>query len=238
MIWLFIATLALVCVAPLGWSLRENTVMLRGQREAAMALHRAQLLELDRDLAEGRIAVPEHATAIVEVQRRLLASDASIDTTPRSAARLPILGCMMLIPLAALALYWPSGQPRVPSAPYAQRMAEAQRQARNINDLVAKLRERIDSLDPHSEEARQGFLLLGTVEGRMGHMPQAVAAWRKALAVRYEPGLAARIAEADSEIAGKVTPEARTMFERALKEAPANAPWIALVKKRLQSGME
>ena len=37
-----------------------------------MALHRAQLAELDRDLAEGRIAAAEHANAVLEVQRRLL----------------------------------------------------------------------------------------------------------------------------------------------------------------------
>jgi cytochrome c-type biogenesis protein CcmH len=55
MIWLAIAVLAGVSLAPLAMSLRRAAVT-RSRRDAAIALHRAQLAELDRDLADGRIA--------------------------------------------------------------------------------------------------------------------------------------------------------------------------------------
>ena len=73
MIWLAIALLAAIALAPLALSLRR-TAAARGRQEAAIALHRAQLAELDRDLADGRIAAAEHANAVLEVQRRLLAA--------------------------------------------------------------------------------------------------------------------------------------------------------------------
>ncbi|MFQ3622377.1 MAG: c-type cytochrome biogenesis protein CcmI, partial [Acetobacteraceae bacterium] len=47
------------------------------------ALYRAQLAELDRDRAEGRLTDQEHRDAVLEVQRRLLAAvPASIPDQP------------------------------------------------------------------------------------------------------------------------------------------------------------
>jgi hypothetical protein len=54
MIWLALVLLAVVAMAPLAISARL-TARARGRREAAMALHRAQLVELERDLADGQI---------------------------------------------------------------------------------------------------------------------------------------------------------------------------------------
>ena len=64
MIWLAVALLAAIALAPLALSLRQ-TAAARGRQEAAIALHRAQLAELDRDLADGRIAAAEHANAVL-----------------------------------------------------------------------------------------------------------------------------------------------------------------------------
>ena len=69
MIWLSIVVVALVAMAPLGVSVWRGGG-LRSRREAALALHRAQLTELDRDLAEGRLLATEHEAARLEVQRR------------------------------------------------------------------------------------------------------------------------------------------------------------------------
>ena len=77
--------MAAIALAPLALSLRR-TAAARGRQEAAIALHRAQLAELDRDLADGRIAAAEHANAVLEVQRRLLAA-AGVPRRGRGQAR-------------------------------------------------------------------------------------------------------------------------------------------------------
>src|SRR5260370_21061044 len=89
MIWFALLLLAAAAVAPLAWSLRRAARSL-GRREADVALHRAQLVELDRDLAEGRIAPSEHAAAGLEAQRRLLAAAESAQTGASRRSRLPV----------------------------------------------------------------------------------------------------------------------------------------------------
>lgn len=232
MIWLALAALAALAVAPLGWSLRR-TVGARGRREAEITLHRAQLAELDRDLAEGRIGPAEHAAAALEVQRRLLAAAEGADRTAASAARGPVLTALVLVPLAALLLYLPGASPTMPAQPLAWRMAEGEKRAREMAVLIDALRQHIAALDPKSERARQGFLLLGNVEDARGNLPAAAEAWHKALDARFDPTLAAQTAEAMSRVAGRVTPEAAALFRRALDAAPPDARWRQLAKQRL-----
>ena len=55
MIWAVLALLAVVALAPLIVTLVRYSAA-RGRQDSAIALHRAQLAELDRDLADGRIA--------------------------------------------------------------------------------------------------------------------------------------------------------------------------------------
>ena len=75
MIWAWIAALALAVMAPLGWVLLRAP-RARGRAEADRALFHAQLAELDRELAEGRMDAAAHRDAVLEVQRRLLAAPA------------------------------------------------------------------------------------------------------------------------------------------------------------------
>lgn len=235
MIWPALLLLALAAVAPLAWSLRRAARSL-GRREADIALHRAQLAELDRDLAEGRIAASEHAAAVLEVQRRLLAAAEAAERTPAAtshASRMPLIAVLVLVPVAALLLYLPGGSPNLPAQPLAQRMAKAERRAREAAVLVAELKQRLATLDPHSERARQGYILLGNFEDAQGHLPAAAEAWHKALDARFDPTLAAQTAEAMTRVQGHVGAEAAALFRRALAEAPANAPWRSIAEQRL-----
>jgi cytochrome c-type biogenesis protein CcmH len=231
-IWLVIVLVAAVALAPLAYSLRKEAVA-RGRREAAIALHRAQLAELDRDLADGRIAAAEHASAVLEVQRRLLA--AADSTEPRSSAgsRSSVLFALMLLPLGAFVLYWIGGSPWLPAAPLAERIAAAQQEATREAALIAQLRQRLGELDVHSEQARQGYVLLGNAEASRGRLPEAVDAWRTALATRFDPTLAAETAEAITEVNGSVTNEAAALFRQAIAASPADAPWRPMAEKRL-----
>ncbi len=232
MIWLAIALLAAISLAPLAFSLRRATVA-HGRQAAAIALHRAQLAELDRDLADGRIAATEHANAVLEVQRRLLAAAENAEPRTQTGTRSPVLFALLLVPLGAFALYLVGGEPELPAAPLADRIVAAQQRAAHDAALIAQLRQRLELLDPHSEQARQGYVLLGNAEASRGELGAAADAWRTALASRFDPTLAAETAEAIAEAQGRVTQEAATLFRRALAESPADAPWRPMAQKRL-----
>ena len=231
MIWLGIVLLAAACLAPLAWSLRL-AVVARGRRDAAIALHRAQLTELDRDLADGRIAPTEHASAVLEVQRRLLAMAASDEAVPQPSSRRPLFIALALVPIGAFALYIVGGSPELPAAPLAERLAAAREHAAQEAQLIALLRQRLQTLDPKSDQARQGYVLLGNAELSRGNLQDAAAAWRTALNARFDPTLAAETAEVLTEQQGHVTEEAASLFRRALAESP-NAPWRPMAEKRL-----
>jgi cytochrome c-type biogenesis protein CcmH len=88
-------------------------------------------------------------------------------------------------------------------------------------------------MDPHSERTLQGYQILGQAELSRGHLPEAAAAWKHVLAVKFDPMLAAETAEVLTETAGQTTPEALGLFKRALAEAPADAPWRPMAEKRV-----
>jgi cytochrome c-type biogenesis protein CcmH len=232
MIWLAIAVLATVALAPLALSLRRSVVA-RSRREAAIALHRAQLAELDRDLAEGRIAAAEHASAVLEVQRRLLVAAGSEETEAAGRSRSPVLVALLLVPVGGFALYIVGGSPGLPAAPHAEIVAAARQHAEQEAVLIAQLRQGLAKLDPHSERARQGYVLLGDAEAKRGRLKEAADAWRTALVVRFDPTLAAVTAEVMTEAEGHVTDEAAALFRRALAESPADAAWRPMAEKRL-----
>jgi cytochrome c-type biogenesis protein CcmH len=232
MIWIAIVLLAAVALAPLALSLRR-TVVARSRRDAAIALHRAQLAELDRDLADGRIADAEHASAVLEVQRRLLAAAGTVETDDAGRSRSPVLIALLLVPVAAFALYVVGGSPGLPAAPLAERIAAARAHAEQEAALIAQLRVRLAEMDPRSDRARQGYVLLGNAEASRGRLKEAADAWRTALAVHFDATLAAETGEAITEAEGRVTFEAATLFRRALAESPADAPWRPMAEKRL-----
>ena len=229
MIWLLFVLAAGLCLLPLALLLGRRQYRLRGRREAALALYRAQLAELARERADGRIGAEEYAAAEIEVQRRLLAAGAEQESGAEGTQRRPLLITLVLIPLAALALYWPGGMPFLPAAPLAPRRTEAAKE----EALIAALRARLASMDPASPRARQGYILLGNAENSRGNPAAAAEAWQRALAAGFEATLAAETAEAMTEAAGRVTPEAADLFRQALAAAPADAPWRAAVQQRL-----
>ena len=232
MIWLAIVLLAAITLAPLALSLRR-TAAARGGQEAAVALHRAQLAELDRDLADGRIAAAEHANAVLEVQRRLLVAAGGAETASRSSSRGPVLFALVLVPLGGLVLYLMGGSPELPAVPLADRIAAAREREAREAALIGQLRQRLSQIDPHSEQARQGYILLGNAEASRGRLQEAADAWRTALAARFDPTIAAEAAEALTEAHGRVDDEAASLFRRAIAELPADAPWRPMAQKRL-----
>jgi cytochrome c-type biogenesis protein CcmH len=231
-LWVAIAVVAAVALAPLGLSLRRRATE-RGRREAALELHRAQLVELDRNLADARIGPTEHAAAVLEVQRRLLAAAAASDPEPSAPSRSAIWAVLAMVPIAAVLLYLVGGSPDLPALPLKERLAAMRERVREEKSLIAQLQQVLGGLDPHSEKAREGYILLGDAEARLGNMQAAASAWQSALADRFDPTLAVEAAEALTEANGHVTDAAAALFRRALADAPQNAPWRAMAQRRL-----
>lgn len=229
MIWLAISLLAAASVAPLALVLRRRAEA-RGGRGPALALHRSQLAELDRDLAEGRILPAEHATAKLEVQRRLLQAGEAEEVPAQTGSALPVFVTLAGVPALALGLYLIAGVPSLPSPGPA---AAAQRRAAEEAVLIGQLRESLAAMDPATDRARQGYVLLGNVEETRGNDAAAAAAWRIALRTRFDATLAARAAEAAVRAEGGVSEGSADLFRRALEAAPPDAAWRTAVEGRL-----
>lgn len=233
MIWVSILLLTMAALAPLTRVLLRRGALLRGRREAALALRREQLDELDRDLADGQITAAEHTAAVLEVQRRLLAAAERQDSPAASAARGPLVIALAMAPAFALVLYLFGGSPGLPSEPLVARVARAKVELQEEKAFLADLRAHLATLDPHSEPARQGYVLLGNAEASLGNFAAAAAAWDKALVVRFDPTLAAEAAEASANADGRVTAATASLFRRALQAAPADASWRPTAERRL-----
>jgi cytochrome c-type biogenesis protein CcmH len=236
MIWLCIVLVAAIALSPFGWSVWHGG-RIRGRRDAAIALHRAQLAELDRDLAEGRLLESEHAAARLEVQRRLLAEAEQAEAQTGRSGALPVILTAALVPSVALILYVADGTPNYVALRDAarQRATEMAQQTEIGRDeeLVGRLQAALAKMDPHDARTQRGYVMLGNAQLELGHLNEAVAAWRVALAAHFDPRLGAETAELITETSGHVTPEAASLFKRALAEAPADVPWRKAAEKRV-----
>ena len=234
-LWIEILLLCLVVLVPAGYAARLTGS--RTQREPALALHRAQLLELERDRAGGLIAPSEHAGARLEVERRLLRAAALPDDADMPMAQTMPGGrglfALAAIPLVALGLYLFGGHPELPAQPLAMRIVQSDARAQEDAALIDTLRQGLGRLDPASPQARQGFILLGQAEASRGDWGAAAAAWRVAIAHGFDPTLAVQTAEAQTRADGRVSAASVALFRHALDAAPADAPWRQLAEQRL-----
>ena len=231
-LWIGILALAAIALMPLALCLRQNASA-RGRREAALALHRAQLAELDRDITDGRIGPLEHSAAVLEVQRRLLQAAEMTETATSAPSRSAIWATLIMVPAAALLLYLTGGSPELPAMPLKARMTALAERVHEQAILIEELRQVLKGLDPKSEKAREGYILLGNAEARLGDMQGAAKAWQTALDSHFDPALAVETAEAITEANGHVTADAATLFRRALTEGDPHAPWRVMAQRRL-----
>ena len=262
--WLLAGLLALAALAPLAVVLLRPAAA-RGRREADLALYRAQLAELERERAAGRLDEAGHAAATLEVQRRLLAAPAAgeADAPPAGAGRAPLFAVLIAVPALAAAVYWVNGTPNLPSAPFSERRDAAAQE----EQLLARLRERLATADPASEQTRKGWVLMADAERGRGRPEAAADAYARALAIRFDPTLAGQRAQAllEADRADEASrfladalprapqdiglrfltglaearagrPEtARTLWQALVAEAPPDAPWRTMVERRMQT---
>lgn len=219
-IWLLVGAVALAAMLPLAIVILRPPAA-RGRAEADMALYRAQLAELDRERDAGRLDAAAHASARLEVQRRILAApkdDAGArgGSAGSRSSGAAVAAALFLLPAAAIGVYLMRGVPDMPSAPYDLRRQQAEAE----EQLLAALRARIAQVPPDSEPARQGFVLLGNAERNRGRTDAAIEAWSRAIAIRFDPQLAGDLAELQIEQQNHA--EAAALLVRALGTAPTD----------------
>jgi cytochrome c-type biogenesis protein CcmH len=213
--WLALALVAALILAPVFHALFRPAVA-RGRAESDRALFEAQLAEIDAQFAEGRLDEAAHKAARVEVQRRLLAAPLFEAAAASSRPSALLLATLLAVPVLGVGAYMWRGFPEMPSA-----TLEVRREADvRVEELISLLRERLANADPATELGRQGFVLLGNAERNRGRWAEAAAAWERALAGRFDIGLAGDLAEV--EIERGETDSARRWVERGLAAEPQN----------------
>lgn len=182
MIFLLMLVLALLLMLPVFFSFRKNK-NIRGRRETALAIHRAQLDELARDFRESRIEAQEYAGARLEVERRLLNADSLAESQDGNARNLLVM-TVILVPIMAFLLYLPGSTPDIPSEPHAQWMVRRQAQHERAQILIAALRAKLATLNPDSAEASEGQAYLAeTLAEDAGQLtPESVALFKQSIA--------------------------------------------------------
>ncbi|MFC3125006.1 c-type cytochrome biogenesis protein CcmI [Pseudoroseomonas globiformis] len=261
MIWVLFLALAALVLAPLGFAL-FRPARTTGRAEADLALYRAQLAELDRERAAGRLEEAAHRAATVEVQRRLLAAPERGVEGKQGGGAAILAASVFLIPALGLGLYLWGGHPGIPAAPLVERQEAAARD----DALLGQLRARLEQTSPGTEAYRQGWILLGNAERGRGRLDAAAQAWDRALASRFDPALAAemadlRIQQGETDAASALlaralqqdpadprlryltglaearagrNANARSTWRALLAESPQDAPWRALLERQLQ----
>ncbi|WP_102957779.1 c-type cytochrome biogenesis protein CcmI [Mangrovicella endophytica] len=217
--WVIAAALtALATIAALLPLLRSAAPARPAAAAHDAEVYRAQLGELNDDIARGTIAAFEAETARAEIGRRLLRASgkAAAEGASHGASRSTLIGAtlavVVLLPLSSIGLYAYLGSAGLPDLPLAERAAPSG--GRDVASLVAQAEERLRT-NPNDG---QGWAVLAPIYLRMERPMDAERAFRNA--TRLLGATADReagLGEALTQIAGgEVTDDARAAFERAL----------------------
>jgi cytochrome c-type biogenesis protein CcmH len=191
-----------------------------------LLVYQDQLEEIGRDRNAGLIGSAEAEAARVEVSRRLLAAAdthaGSQHATQGSAQRMrhrrtaAILGLVAVLVLP-LGLYLDLGSPNVPGQPAFAR-ASPSSNGQSIESLVSQVEAHL-AKNPNDGA---GWEVIAPVYLRLGRYDDAVAAWRRALALNGEnatrdSGLGEALVGTAN---GVVTAEAKQAFTSAIAHDP------------------
>lgn len=216
--WLMFALMTGAAVFAVLWPLAFARVSAPAGSEADLAVYRDQLAEIERDRARNLIGEAEAEAARVEVSRRILAVTPVQTASEEKAAgvrrhRVVAVLALVLVPLASIGIYGGIGSPDFPDAPLAERASKAPAQT----DVMMLVRHVEEHLQKNPEDGR-GWEILAPVYLMNGRFEEAVKANRNARRLLGStPQREARLGEAlVAEAGGKITPEAREAFVRAI----------------------
>jgi cytochrome c-type biogenesis protein CcmH len=213
-VWFALALMTGAAMAAIAWPLTRKAGALRSGSD--LAVYRDQLDEIKRDHAAGRIGDSEADAAQVEVSRRLLAAaDAEAAApaaalTPASRRRAVAVAALVVVSFGSALTYLTLGSPTLPGQPLASREKN-----QSIDTMIAQ----VESHLARNPNDGRGWEVIAPIYLRLGRFDDAIKARRNALALNGETserqsGLGEALVAASE---GKVTPEARKAFERAVE---------------------
>lgn len=121
--WIICAMMSLAVLATIVVPLLRPAVA--AAENPDVTIYKAQLAELDRDIARGLLSEDEAEQARTEVARRLLAASKADVATGKSGVSRGLAGGLAMATLAiAFGTYWTIGAPGYPDVPLAERIAQ------------------------------------------------------------------------------------------------------------------
>ena len=219
--WMLCALLALLAVAFVALPLLRASRIDAGPARAALnaEVYRDQLLELDRELADGVMSAEQHAIARAELDRRAL-SEAAVPAAAADGApavrrgRWLTSGMLALVPVLAFVGYLALGNPAALNPPDQQFL-----------EMVDALAEKMKT----NPDDAQGWVMLARAYQITGRMPESIAAFEKASALRPDDAnLLAGHADALAMVQGSLSGKPFELIVKALKLDPKNQTALAL----------
>ena len=222
--WTIAGLLILLALAallrPLVWRAGRDP----GRGEAAVAVFRRQLADIDTELAQGRLALDDAAATRTEITRRMLAAadreHEEIDIAPANSAEASwrigaAVGVTGLLPAAAIAIYFAVGAPAAINPPATAGTAHGAgpHDATELTVAADELKARLEREPDH----REGWVLLARTSASLLRFDEAADAYRRAIAFKPdEPQLHAELGEVLVGAAdGNVTPAAEAEFAKS-----------------------
>jgi len=227
MVWIAIGLLTALTVAALAWPLLRASGRATDRRDYGLTVYRAQLKEIERDLASGVLSADQAAAARVEIQRRMLAEDrqdgvAGQGTVPPYYRAFALALAAGIVPLGAILIYLTLGSPGAPDMPLASRQAEIQAIAEGSAALTGEVEALRGRLADNPAD-RESWLRLGDVLRQMERFEESAEAYRRAAHLEADPesfGLYAEMLVLAQQ--GTVPVEARSVFEHVLASSPGD----------------
>jgi cytochrome c-type biogenesis protein CcmH len=207
--------------------------------DPSRTVYRRQLTEID-DLAErGLLGEDERQSAHAEAARRLLGeTDAAPETTTPPGARAFVWGMALLTAVFAIVVYLLIGSPGAHDQPFAKRLAAWKAlpiESLDARQIVALLE------DVKKKEGNDPAFLSALADMQMRTGNVIVAARNLQRSVDLDGNVAetwSKLGQAQMDLAeGKMTPQARASFEKALSLNPKlPAPRFYLANDDIEKG--
>lgn len=224
---------ALLMLLPALWKPRWPAGSVQAA-EVNLAVYRDQIGEADKDLAAGLLPPEQLGQVREDIQRRLLEeTSAAQAATVAAPARRTAWALALLLPLASVLTYLSLGDPKAigEAAPSPGGATSAQAgnhsvTAGQIEGMVANLAQRLQSQPDDAE----GWMMLGRSYTALGRYPDAVIAFRRAVAlVPGDATLLSDFADVLGMAQGKrLAGEPAQMVQKALDIDPNHVKALAL----------
>jgi cytochrome c-type biogenesis protein CcmH len=223
--------LAMWIAAGTFWRVPARPQPLPSASQSNLAVLRAQLSQLDQDLAAGALDPAQHAQARAEIERRVLEEEvvtaAPVGGGSPRAARYWLL---LAVPLLAVALYAVLGTPQALSPSAAMQAGHGEPNQGDMDALVAKLAERMEKQPPGQVSDVEGWVMLGRSYAAMQRFPEAQRAFARALQLApNDAQLLADQADVMAMLQGRnLEGEPLRLVQQALRADPSNLKALAL----------